>query len=72
MNKHQLSEAYRLLANKYELKAAQRDNLDRSDDYLTILQLVHLQNWTHVADLMNKNNYFIDRNGDDPKFEIVG
>lgn len=72
MNKHQLAAAYLLLKNAYELKAGQRDNLDRSDDYLEILQLVHNDKWATVEVLMNKNNYFIDRNGDDPKFEIVG
>ena len=69
MNKHQLSAAYAKVTKDFGLRAAQRDGLDRSDDYLEILQLAHDGKWASVEVLLQKNDYFNDT---DPKFEIVG
>lgn len=74
MNKFQLSDAYAALVKAYDLKATQRDNLDRSDAYAEIMQLVHDGKWATVDVKMQENSYFnSDRpNDDDPHFELVG
>lgn len=71
MNKHQLADAYSRLTKSYSMRAAQRDNLDRSDDYLEIMQLVHAGKWLEVDALVQKNNYFTGSDPDDPVFEFV-
>lgn len=69
MNKYQLSEAYAKVTKEFKLRADQRDGLDRSDDYLAIMQAAHDNRWATVEVLLAKNNYF---NADDePKFELV-
>ena len=69
MNKYQLSEAYAKVTKEFSLRADQRDALDRSDDYLQIMQLAHDGKWASVEVLLQKNNYF--NTGDEPKFELV-
>lgn len=71
MNKYQLADAYAAVTKNFSLRAAQRDNLDRSDDYLRIMQLAHEDKWASVEVLMEKNNYFKPADPDDPVFELV-
>ena len=74
MNKFQLSEAYAALVKHYDLKAKSRDLLDRSDDYLQLMQLTHEAKWATVEVVMSKNSYFRFERPDasDPVFELVG
>jgi len=70
MNKYQLSEAYAKVIKEFNLRADQRDGLDRSNDYLHIMEAAHENDMYRVEQLLIKNNYF---NADDePKFELVG
>jgi hypothetical protein len=68
MNKYQLSAAYAKVTKDFGLRAAQRDGLDRSDDYLAIMQAAHTGDMKTVETLLVKNDYFNDT---DPKFELV-
>lgn len=68
MNKFQLAAAYAKVTKDFNLRAAQRDALDRSDDYVAILQAAHDGMWATVRVLMANNDYF---NDSDPKFELV-
>ncbi len=72
MNKYQLADAYAKVTKNYSLRADQRDNLDRSEDYLQIMQLTHAGKWLEVDVLIQKNNYFKPADPDDPVFELVG
>lgn len=71
MNKHQLSAAYLKVTQRYALRHGQRDNLDRSDAYLELMQLAHDGRWAEADALVELNGRFLDRHGDDPKFELV-
>lgn len=68
MNKFQLAEAYAKVTREFDMIASQRDGLDRSDDYLAIMQAAHEDDMYQVEQLLVKNDYFNDT---DPKFELV-
>ncbi len=58
MNKSDAALAYMQLKTTFDLKAKQRDALDKSPELQEILQLVHENKWTTVEVKMNENNYF--------------